>query len=188
MESKMYTVPVFTVNELFIDLIHKAIVSRGSDKKVDAIILVTNNTNVITKHAQLTLPFLTLAFGRLLFEYNRKYPPLKTIGDMFDHIITAEAGVSRTIEEVPDTRNPGQMRKRPIKDLALLPSIDDLKSRLYFFDDEPNPHVLASQIDHYIQIPPFTENPYTFELDATLNQLGGSRRKTRRRRSLRFTK
>jgi hypothetical protein len=85
-ESKMYTVPVFTVNELFIDLIHKAIVSRGSDKKVDAIILVTNNTNVITKHAQLTLPFLTLAFGRLLFEYNRKYPPLQQRQECLVHL------------------------------------------------------------------------------------------------------
>ena len=175
-----YYVEAMDVNITLLGIIHRAIALRNA-KKLRYVVLLTNNTNVPSVYKDRQIPFLELAFERILEEYNRYFSPkLRTIHELFDGIITAETNVNRVAQQVPNSRNPGAYRSRPVKNMDILKrAIPDIRPEdIYFFDDEQIPHDLHGQIPagHYIQNPPYVANEYLNPIFGLLNSLEDQRR------------
>jgi len=164
--------PILNTNAL--DIIYKA----NQSGKVSAILLLTNNEDQ---------RFVSLIHMALIEEYNARYEP--KVRYLFDLIWTAEKSGDTYV--YPRTNDRSGWAGKSLNDVeAMLMDlelpIDNLASRVYFFDDLPN-HVLAGEIpkDHYIVItPPFDTvledaTDYSSILDALSSMNGG--RMTRRR-------
>jgi len=186
----MYMIRTMKLNTRIFQIIKRAMALRLKGK-VDAILLLTNNTNVPSIYGDKEGGFLDIADLRFKEEYN------VGMDDIFDMVYTGEKGrrglANRTYNLVPYRpfgNKPGPtawsgspnkpMNYRPQKNIATVMkmlseipgknvSLDNLEDRIFFFDDEPREHTLKSELDGhggaYITIvPPFGKGPDTTDL------------------------
>lgn len=194
-----------TVNPNTLLRIHKAVQLRNANKSVDAILLLTNNTNMIektfgTKKITYASGFVIECLTHIVVEFNKLsvamgLQPITDASAIFDKVYTAE---QRFL-------NSGQRIKHgfePVKNVATIInmineinaekgkniSIENLPARIFFFDDYPH-HTLRKELDRkgYIVIdPPFGTGANATNFKAVNAALvGGSRRKSMRLRKTR---
>lgn len=180
------------INMRLLDIFHRAMLLRAKGK-VDAILLLTNNTNMRLKQGGRYLELVNL---HLVDVYNNTYPDkIQHMNDIFDMIYTGEPGVARgapnrtynlvdnlptklypVVESKPGPSMTG-LRFREVKNIETVRrmlgeiqrpiSLNSLEGRIYFFDDEPLAHTIKGEIEpkggSYIKITP----PYGEGEDAT---------------------
>lgn len=194
-----------TVNPNTLMRIHKAVQLRNANKSVDAILLLTNNMNLIektfgTKTITYASGFVIECLTHIVLEFNKisaamGLPTVSEASAIFDKVYTAE---KRFI-------NSGQRVKHgfePAKNIATIInmineinaekgkniSTENLPTRVFFFDDYPH-HSLRKELDRkgYIVIdPPFGTGANITNFKAVNAALvGGTRRNKRRLRKTR---
>lgn len=169
------------VNMKMIDILHRAMILRRKGK-IDAILLLTNNTNRKIKVSGIERNYLDITYERIVNEYNNKYTDnqIESIKDIFDNIYTAEKDMKRTYDLIrnipgigyPNKYKPGPsmngLRFRETKNINTVSrmlrnkskNVHNLEKRVYFFDDETIDHEIKKEIEgkggQYITIiPPF---------------------------------
>lgn len=172
-----------TINPAMLDIFHRAMNLREKGK-IDAIMLLTNNSNMVISAG---VRFLDLFNNKLVETYNGLYSPkINNMSDVFDIVYTGQPGVrkgllNRTynlVENLPTEWNPTPiyesgpsltgLRFREAKNIDTVgrmlrnigKSTASLEKRVYFFDDEKIDHVIKKEIEGkggaYITIsPPF---------------------------------
>jgi hypothetical protein len=163
------------INMKLLDIFHRAMLLRKKNK-IDAIMLLTNNTNRLVKRNGIEIRFLDVVNDTLVEIYNKKYAPEKisTMNDIFDIIYTAQPDVPRGIKnrtynlvkqtsvpwapEVVYEPGPSMtgLRWREVKNIATVKKMvgninrsisqENLEQRIYFFDDEAIPHNIKDEI------------------------------------------
>jgi len=158
-----------------LDIFHRTMLLRKQNK-IDALLLLTNNSNRPVKSNGIKTKYLDLVNRQLVETYNTKYHPEKisSINDMFDNIYTAENSVpkgarNRTynivkaipwIGEPVIIHKPGPnmtgLRFRPAKNINTVKNMlktmrrkvntNNLEQRIYFFDDEIIDHAIKAEI------------------------------------------
>lgn len=186
-----YDIKSIIFNDRLLQLIKRAIILRGKGK-IDAILLLTNNTNVSSIYNGTNDTFLNIVNMRLQEDYKMN------MSDVFDVIYSAERGEPRGIKSrnynfIPfrpyGTRvyssawsGTAEYNYRPRKDINTIKrmlseihnrniSPDRLEDRIFFFDDETIPHVLKDELEShdgkYIQVtPPFGKGEDTTDLQS----------------------
>lgn len=164
------------INMKMLDIFHRAMVLRKKNR-VDAILLLTNNTNLPVKSNGVQQYFLDLVNDRLVEEYNKAYAPdhINTMNDIFDMIYTAQLNVPRGIRNrtynivkslpkkgyaavnyAPGPNMSGlrfraakniDIVKKMIKNIPRQISLENLEQRIYFFDDELIEHVIKAELE-----------------------------------------
>lgn len=187
---------VIVTNPNIIQRIYAAVQLRNSNKGVDALLLLTNNLNMVSKtYGKTTVEFkdgfVTQALIKIVEAYNvlclnNGTAPVSNADEIFDCVYTAE---QRFFNSGRRTRG-----KVPVKNLATVInmlkdiagktiSVTDLENRIFFFDDDSS-HELKKQISKsgYIKInPPFGYGPNSTRYKNVNNfhkNISGGRRKT----------
>lgn len=229
--GKYYIDDIQLNDKLFQIIFHAKALKPGL---VDAILLLTNNTNVPSEYGNLCMGFLDIIDLVVIKKYSKGFD------EIFDNIYTGTANnmkergynlvpfrpfgnkvssaYSLNIVQGSTTYNPrGHLNEsasgnykmfnyRPRKDIATVSrmlrdkgiSTDNLKNRIFFFDDEPRPHVLKEELEghvgKYVTIdPPFGKGEDKTDLSGVYIALGmgmpqakgGARLRRSRRRTAR---
>lgn len=191
---------VIITNPNIIERIYAAVQLRNSNKGVDALLLLTNNLNMVSKsYGKMTVEFkdgfVTQALVKIVEAYNvlcvnNRTAPVANADEIFDTVYTAEQKFfnsgRRTRGKVP-VKNIATVVNmlREIKGKTI--SLADLENRIFFFDDDSS-HELKKQISKsgYIKInPPFGYGPNATRyknVNRFHKDVSGGRRKTYRLR------
>jgi hypothetical protein len=169
-----YTIKNISLNDkLFQIIFHAKALKPGL---VDAILLLTNNTNVPSVYGDIRMGFLDIIDLVVRKEYGKRFD------EMFDKIYTGKRedvnsrkrktelveyrGFGEPIYEANNIEKKFPKGTRLIKDIATVTkmlediniSTEYLEDRIIFFDDEPRPHVLMGELEghrgKYITIVP----------------------------------
>lgn len=232
-DGKYYISDIQLNDKLFQIIFHAKALKPGL---VDAILLLTNNTNVPSEYGKIRMGFLDIIDLVVRKKYGEGFD------NMFDNIYTGRAGnmkkrgynlvpfrpfgnkvssaYSLNIVPASTTYNPhGDLNEsssgiykmfnyRPSKDIETVSrmlrdkgiSKDNLKNRIFFFDDEPRAHVLKEELKsgNYVTIvPPFGKGEDKTDLSEVYLALGmphqakggaRKRRTVRKKKQLRRTK
>ena len=212
-----YNIQQIIFNERLLEIIRRAKVLKEKDK-IDAILLLTNNKNIKCIFEEEERTFL----DTVDYEYSRQTKNhIGAFFILFDNIYTAEPNaekgrITRNYNFVPQNnerfkpsatawsgKQNEKFRYREKKDIKTIKkmldelekSTEDLKKRIYFFDDETIPHAIKEELEGqnaaYITItPPFGKGEDKTDLEPIekkLNQLESSKGGTRRRKKKRTT-
>lgn len=167
--GKYYISDIQLNDKLFQIIFHAKTLKPGL---VDAILLLTNNTNVPSEYGDKEENFLAIIESVVEKKYGMKF------NKIFDNIYTGKReevnsgkrktelveyrGFGEPIYEESNIEKKFPKGKRLIKDIATVTkmlediiistediniSTEDLKNRIIFFDDEPRPHMLKEQLE-----------------------------------------
>jgi hypothetical protein len=215
-ETDTYNIKEIFFNERLLEIIRRA-KSLKEKRRIDAILLLTNNKNINCIYEGKEMKFLNLVD----FIYSERYKvPTDTFLGLFDNIYTAEANnakgrITRNYNFVPQderfkssaTAWSGNLnekfRYREKKDIKTIKKMleelniskDDLQDRIYFFDDEAIPHAIKEELEGqkgaYITItPPFGKGEDKTDLEPIeqkLKELESLKGGTRRKKKKRTT-
>lgn len=171
--GKYYISDIQLNDKLFQIILHAKTLKPGL---VDAILLLTNNTNVPSVYGGKEGNFLDIIESVVKDKYHMIF------NEIFDNIYTGKReevnsgkrktelveyrGFGEPIYEESNIEKKFPKGKRLIKDIDTVASMlshigfstEDLKNRIIFFDDEPRPHMLKEQLEghggKYITIVP----------------------------------
>jgi len=211
-ETRKYSITEIKFNDALFKIIGRAMALRERGK-VDAILLLTNNTNVRSSYMGNDIKFIELVNSLCKATYEKEFE------EIFDNIYTAERNspkgrIARNYNFVPQEKNRESSawsgtendkyryrEKKDIKTIATMlseigKSTENLQDRIYFFDDERIPHALKEELEghqgKYITIePPFGKGADKTDLMPILDKLselepkGGTRKRRRNKRNTR---
>ena len=213
-EDRKYIITEIQFNEALFGIILRAMKLREKTK-VDAILLLTNNTNILSNYNGKDMKFLEIVNLLCKDKYNIGFE------EIFDNIYTAERNtpkgrVTRNYNFVPQenerftssawsstlNKKFRYREKKDIKTIATMlneigKSTENLQDRIYFFDDETIPHAIKEELEghqgKYITIvPPFGKGADTTVLTPILQKLseleqskGGTRKRRRNKQNTR---
>lgn len=187
---------VIITNPNIIERIYAAVQLRNSKRGVDALLLLTNNLNMVSKtYGKTTVEFkdgfVTQALIKIVEAYNvlslmKGTTPVSNADEIFDSVYTAEKKFFNS-----GRRTRGKVAVKNINTVVNMLkdivgkniSVADLENRIFYFDDDST-HELKKQISKsgYIKInPPFGHGPNLTRYKNVNNfykDVSGGRRKT----------
>jgi hypothetical protein len=192
-ENGKYYISDIQLNEKLFQIIFHA--KQDGPVAVDAILLLTNNTNVPSEYRGLRMGFLDIIDLVVTQKYGVGFD------EIFDNIYTGQSeevksgkrtkelvefrGFGDAIYEASNRNKKNPKAERLVKDIATVAKIlrekghstENLKDRIIFFDDEPREHVLKRELEghggKYITIdPPFGKGEDKTDLSPLYDALG----------------